>query len=52
MNKAKLARPELADFLTYYLDAGQDLVSEVGYVRLGAETQAETVEALKAAIGK
>lgn len=52
VNKAKLARPELADFLTYYLDAGQDLVSEVGYVRLGAETQAETVEALKAAIGK
>ena len=52
VNKAKLARPELAEFLTYYLEAGQDLVSEVGYVRLGKATHAETVEALKQAIGE
>jgi phosphate transport system substrate-binding protein len=52
VNKAKLARPELADFLTYYLEKGQDLVSEVGYVRLGQKAHAETVEALKAAIGE
>lgn len=52
VNKAKLARPELADFLTYYLEKGQDLVGEVGYVRLGAETHAETVNALKQAIAE
>lgn len=50
VNKAKLARPELADFLTYYLKEGQDLVSEVGYVRLGKETHAATVDALQQAI--
>lgn len=52
VNKARLARSELAEFLTYYLEAGQDLVSEVGYVRLGEETHAETVDALKQAIGE
>lgn len=52
VNKAKLARPELADFLTYYLKEGQDLVSEVGYVRLGSQAHTETVEALKQAIGE
>jgi phosphate transport system substrate-binding protein len=52
VNKSKLVRKELAEFLTYYLAEGQDLVSEVGYVRLGKETHAETVEALKQAIGE
>lgn len=52
VNKAKLARPELAEFLTYYLAAGQDLVTEVGYVRLGKAAHAETDEALKQAIGE
>jgi phosphate transport system substrate-binding protein len=52
VNKAKLARPELAEFLTYYLAEGQNLVSEVGYVRLGKETHAATADALKQAIGK
>ena len=52
VNKAKLARPELAEFLTYYLAEGQDLVSEVGYVRLGEETHAATADALNQAIGE
>jgi phosphate transport system substrate-binding protein len=52
VNKAKLVRPELRDFLTFYLDQGQELVSEVGYVRLGKETHAATVDALTQAIGK
>lgn len=52
VNKAKLARPELADFLTYYLEEGQDLVGEVGYVRLGKETHEETVNTLKQAIAE
>ncbi|NQV24901.1 MAG: PstS family phosphate ABC transporter substrate-binding protein [Rhodopirellula sp.] len=52
VNKAKLARPELAEFLTYYLEKGQDLVGEVGYVRLGQETHAETAQTLKQAIGE
>ena len=52
VNKAKLARPEVAEFLTYYLNEGQDLVSEVGYVRLGTETHAATVDMLKQATGK
>ncbi len=51
VNKAKLTRPELAEFLTYYLSEGQDLVSEVGYVRLGIETHTATVEMLNQAIG-
>ena len=52
VNKAKLARPELAEFLTYYLAEGQSLVSEVGYVRLGKETHAATSAALKQAISE
>ena len=52
VNRAKLDRPELAEFLTYYLTEGQDLVSEVGYVRLGQETHAATAAALKQAIGE
>lgn len=52
VNKAKLARPELVDFLTYYLEEGQDLVGEVGYVRLGEATHAKTVNTLKQAIAE
>ncbi|MBM83908.1 MAG: hypothetical protein CMJ78_25410 [Planctomycetaceae bacterium] len=51
VNKAKLARPEVAEFLTYFLEEGQVLVGDVGYVKLGAETHAETLTSLKEAIG-
>ncbi len=52
VNTAKLARPELADFLNYYLNEGQDLAADVGYVRLGAETHKAAVDSLTAAIEK
>lgn len=52
VNTAKLERPELADFLSYYLKEGQSLVSEVGYVRLGSETHAANVELLETTVGK
>jgi phosphate binding protein len=34
VNKKALARPEVAAFLSFYLSEGQELVSEVGYIRL------------------
>jgi phosphate binding protein len=34
INKKSLARPEVAAFLSFYLSEGQELVSEVGYIRL------------------
>lgn len=46
--------PGVAPFVDFYLDAGQELVSEAGYVRLGDEALAETQaawEAAKAAAG-
>ena len=52
VNTAKLEKPHLVDFLNYYLDKGQDLVGEVGYVRLGKETHEATVKTLKDAMAK
>jgi len=52
VNTARLAKSEVADFLTYFLKEGQKLVGEVGYVRLGKETHTATIEALNAAIPK
>lgn len=37
VNTASLKRPHVHEFLRYYLREGQDLVGEVGYVRLSAE---------------
>lgn len=34
VNKKALDRPEIADFVTFYLTAGRDLVTEVGYIPL------------------
>ena len=34
VNTAALSRPEVQDFVEYYLEAGESLVSEVGYVPL------------------
>lgn len=50
VNKAALKRPEVASFLTYYLNEGQDLVGEVGYVRLSEALIAETRKNLEDAI--
>lgn len=51
VNKASLSKPQVAEFLTYYLsDEGQQLVSEVGYVKLNAGKVKEAREALQAAI--
>ena len=35
VNKASLAKRQVAAFLQFYLNEGQSLVDEVGYVRLG-----------------
>lgn len=34
VNRQALSRPEVASFLRFYLHEGQDLVKEVGYIRL------------------
>jgi phosphate transport system substrate-binding protein len=34
VNKKALDRPEIADLVTFYLTAGRELVSEVGYIPL------------------
>lgn len=46
VNKASLKKPEVATFLKYYLQEGQDLVGEVGYVRLSGEVLANTRQTL------
>ncbi|HUG20267.1 MAG TPA: PstS family phosphate ABC transporter substrate-binding protein [Planctomycetaceae bacterium] len=50
VNKAALQRQEVASFLTYYLNEGQILVGEVGYVRLSESLIAETRKNLQNAI--
>jgi phosphate transport system substrate-binding protein len=51
VNKRSLQRPEVADFLRFYLNEGQDYVAEVGYVRLGPQMLAEMRQQLEDAIG-
>ena len=51
VNKAALNKPHVAEFLKYYLEQGQDLVSEVGYVRLGKSLATETWNILDEALG-
>jgi phosphate transport system substrate-binding protein len=34
VNKKALERPEIANFVKFYLTAGRELVSEVGYIPL------------------
>jgi phosphate transport system substrate-binding protein len=50
VSKASLKRPEIREFLNFYLSEGQDLVSEVGYVRLSESVLAETRQILADAI--
>ncbi len=49
VSKKALHRPEVAAFLRYYLDQGQALVSDVGYVRLSEKALAETRKRLEEA---
>ncbi len=49
-NKAQLNRPEMAAFLKFYLEQGQELVNEVGYVPLNATVMAEMHSRLNAAL--
>lgn len=51
VNQAALPRPEVTAFLQYYLQEGQNLVGEIGYVRLGENTLAESRRTLEQAIG-
>ena len=51
VNKASLKRPEVVAFLQYYIsDEGQELVSEVGYVKLSKEAFGKSKVALDEAI--
>lgn len=50
VRRKALARPEVAKFLQFYLDKGQDLVQEVGYIRLSSEVLAEQRATLEQAI--
>jgi phosphate transport system substrate-binding protein len=51
VNKESLQRPEVAEFVTYYLsDVGQDIVEKRKYVRMNAETLAEMRQRLADAI--
>ncbi len=51
VNKAALKKPEIAVFLNYYMEQGQALISEVGYVRLSAAVLEETQQALRGSSG-
>lgn len=51
VNKASLKKNEVATYLEYYLEQGQDLVSEVGYVRLSQPLVAATRQTLEDALG-
>lgn len=51
VNKEALKRPEVVAYLQYYISAeGQDLVSEVGYVRLSDESFGKTKSILAEAV--
>ncbi|OGO30185.1 MAG: phosphate ABC transporter substrate-binding protein [Chloroflexi bacterium RBG_16_56_11] len=43
VNKAALTRPEVKEFIRFYMTAGPDLVSEVGYVPLPSTTYTENL---------
>lgn len=50
VNKKSLQRPEVAEFLKFYLSEGQDLVAEVGYVRLSTKQLDEVRQRLDEAL--
>lgn len=53
VNKASLKRPEVVAFLQYYIsDQGQDLVGEVGYVKLSSQAFEASKQVLADAIAE
>jgi phosphate binding protein len=50
VNRKSLERPEVAAFLHYYLNEGQELVPEVGYIAMGDELLAKTRSQLSEAV--
>lgn len=50
VNKARLAKPDVAKFLLYYMDNMQDKVVEVGYVPVSDEVKANNIKSLNEAI--
>ena len=51
VNVASLKKPQVAAFLQNYLNEGQELVSEVGYVRLSKALLAKAKQTLDGAVG-
>ena len=51
VNRKALARPEVAEFLRYYLDEGQELVTERGYIKLSAPVLEEVHQTFESAVG-
>lgn len=50
VSQSALKRPEVAAFLRFYLGDGQELVPEVGYVRISPEVHKEMQERLEQAL--
>ena len=50
LNEASLERPEVQEFMRFYVEEAPNLVDDVGYVALPEERYAEDAEALEAAI--
>ncbi len=50
VNKASLKRPEVVEFITFYLNEGQEAVSQVGCVRMSDADLKASREALAAAL--
>ena len=50
VNRSSLRKPEVATLLKYYLEQGQALVGEVGYVRLSKTLLAETRQIVEDAL--
>lgn len=45
-NKAALVRPEVKEFIRFYMTDGPDLVSEVGYIQLAAQSYSDNIAKL------
>ncbi len=43
VNKSELARPEIQEYLKFHFNEGQELVTEVGYIKLKPEVYAENL---------
>jgi phosphate transport system substrate-binding protein len=52
VNKASLARPEVAEFVRFYLSSAEQLAGEVKYVPLTADDAKQNLDTLQAAMSK